>query len=351
MTDYSAVDKSSFASSESDYIQAELMAEEETRPRVSYDPGESSLAPLDQPLEATESFEFNFIDRPVPQEEVQSAYPTEEILTRLFTPWSLAGLLMLVAANGLLTVYSLTARSPVPTMAVANFDGLPPIAPGLPPVADAGPGLNLQKLSEMAVVHDPQPAVPSAPQAIANQNVANVPSAPPSTMVPPAQPVPMAGYSPYLNDPGYGAAAPGNVTPPRPNQSGQPLPTIAIQPIRQAPTPPLPPPPPPPINTGIGNGVAISPPVARADYGNQVSAAPSSPSAGGTSVESQMHQQLPSGTSPSTVASGGDQSFNQKARQQLTRTYNQAGGATDRATNPATQQLVQELESLNQAPY
>ncbi|MBE9241752.1 hypothetical protein IQ221_12235, partial [Synechocystis salina LEGE 00041] len=214
MTDYSAVDKSSFASSESDYIQAELMqaelmAEEETRPRVNYDPGESSLAPLAPPLEATESFEFSFIDRPVPQEEeeVESTYPTEEILTRLFTPWSLAGLLMLVAANGLLTVYSLTARAPGPTMVVAQFDGLPPITPGLPPVADAGPGLNPQDLSEMAVVHDPQSTAPSAPQAIANQNIANVPSAPPSTMVPPAQPVPMAGYSPYLNNPGYYGAA------------------------------------------------------------------------------------------------------------------------------------------------
>lgn len=348
MTDYSALDKSSFAASESDYIQAELMAEEETGPRVSYDPGESSLASLDPPLEATESFEFNFIERPVPQEEVQATYPAEEILTRLFTPWSLAGLLMLVAANGLLTVYSLTARSPGPTMAIAHFDGLPPVTPGLLPVANAGPDLNLQKLSEMAVVRDPQPTVPSAPQAITNHNG---PSASPPAMVPPAQPVPMAGYSPYLNNAGYGAPAPGNVPPPRPGQASQPLPTIAIQPIRQAPTPPLPPPPPPPINTGIGNGIVPPPPVARADYGNQVSVAPNAPSASGASVESQMYQQLPSGSAPSALASGGDQSFNQKTRQQLTRIYNQGGSATERETNPATQQLVQELESLNQAPY
>lgn len=346
MTDYSALDKSSFAASESDYIQAELMAEEETGPRVSYDPGESSLAALEPPLEATGSFEFNFIDRPVPQEEVQGTHPAEEVLTRLFTPWSLAGLLMLVVANGLLTIYGLTARSPGPTMAIAHFDGLPPIPPGLPPVADAGPGLNLQKLSEMAVVRDPQPTAPSAPQAIASQNV---PSNPPAAMVPQAQPVPMAGYSPYLNAPGYTAAVPGAITPPQSVPSGQPLPTIAIQPIRQAPTPPFPPPPPPPINTGIGNGIVSPPPVARADYGNQVSAAPSSSSAGGATVESQMYQQLPSGSAPSAVASS--QSPNQKNFHQVTRTYNQGGSASERETNPATQQLVQELESLNQAPY
>lgn len=348
MTDYSAVDKSSFAASESDYIQAELMAEEETDPGLSYDPGESSLAPLEPPLQATESFEFNFIDRPVPQEEVQATYPAEEILTRLFTPWSLAGLLMLVVANGLLTVYGLTARSPGPTMAIAHFDGLPPITPGLPPVTDAGPSLNLQKLSEMAVVRDHQSTVPSAPQAIANQNP---PSASPPVPVPPAQPVPMAGYSPYLNNPGYGSAPPGAVVPPQSFPPGQSLPTIAIQPIRQAPTPPLPPPPPPPINTGIGNGAVPPPPVARADYGNQGSAATSSPSASGTSVESQMYQQLPNGAAPSAVASGGNQSLNQRNLPQATRTYNQGGSASERETNPATQQLVQELESLNQAPY
>ena len=348
MTDYSAVDKSSFAASESDYIQAELMVEEETGAGVSYDPGESSLAPLEPPLEATESFEFNFIDRPAPQEDVQTTYPAEEILTRLFTPWSLAGLLMLVVANGLLTVYSLTARSPGPTMAIAHFDGLPPIAPGLAPVADGGPDLNLQKLSEVAVVQEPQPTVPSVPQAIANQNL---PSASPPVMVPPAQPVSMAGYSAYLNNAGYGAAASGNVTPPRPNQSGQPLPTIAIQPIRQAPTPALAPAPRPPVSPGLGLGVVGRPAVARVDYGNQVSAAPNSLSPSGASIESQMYQQLPNGASPSAVASGSNQSLNQKNLQQVTRTYNQGGSATERETNPATQQLVQELESLNQAPY
>ncbi|MCT0253141.1 MULTISPECIES: hypothetical protein [unclassified Synechocystis] len=348
MTDYSAVDKSSSISNESDCIQAELMAEEETNPGVTYEPGESSLAALDSPLEATESFAFSFIDRPVPQSK-ESPTSTEELFARLFTPWSLVGLLMLVAANGLLTIYGLTARVPGPAMTVANFDGLPPIPPSLPPVAEVSPRLNLQKLSEVVVVREPEQSIPRSPQAIAHQNPSV--SSPPA-MIPPAQPVPMAGYSPYLNDPRYVAAGSGPIISPRPSQSGSPLPTIAIQPIRQAPTPPLPPPPPPPISAGMGSAIAPPPPVAQANYATQNANVSGSATPAGGDVQSQIYQQLPNATAPGPATGGGEgQSFNQKTRQQLTRIYNQGGSTADAGTSPATQQLVQELESLNQAPY
>lgn len=351
MTEYAAVDKLSSTPEESDYIQAELMPEMElTAPTMAdYGQGESGLATLEPTLEATDSFEFNFIDSPVPQS--QEPEVAEEILTRLLTPWSLAGLLMLVAANGLLTVYGFTAKAPPTAIAIANIDGLPPVLPSLPPVSDASSSLRLQKLSEIAMPQEPkQSNAANSPVAIAPNNVNKLPPAqpnippPPTVIIPPPQPVPMTGYSPYLQAPGYGATAPGSIQPPRPTQSPQNLPTITIQPIHQPQAAaPLPPPPPPPVN----NPGHMPPPPPSA-----VNDAPSMAS-NGNNVESQMYQQLPSSTQTTAVAPSNNspQSFNQQTGQQLTRNYNQRTGNGNAGANLATQQLVQELESLNQAPY
>ncbi len=296
MTDYAAVDKSvnqsSSAPSEADYLQAELMPELDSPPIASYDQGESSLATVQPTLEATDSFDFNFIDRPVAQSLESEPAVAEEIITRLLTPWSLAGLLVLVAANGLLTVYSFTAKAPSAAVSMGNFNGLPPVFSGLPPISEASPNLQLQKLSEVAVPKEPEQSNPTTANtgvAIAPSNASNLPQPnvppPPTVIIPPAQPVPMTGYSPYLQDPGYMAAAPGSMQPPRPGQSPQNLPTIAIQPIHQPQAAaPLPPPPPPPVsNPGNippppNSGVNYAPPMA-------------------SNVESQMYQQLPNADS------------------------------------------------------
>jgi hypothetical protein len=73
----------------------------------------------------------------------------------------------------------------------------------------------------------------------------------------------------------------------------------------------------------------------------------------GNNVESQMSQQLPSSSQTAAVdpSNNSPQSFNQQTRQQLTRIYNQSAGNGNAGSNLATQSLVQELESLNQAPY
>ena len=112
---------------------------------------ESALATLEPPLQATDSFEFNYVDRPAPPSQDDPApFDPSDPLVRLFTPWSLGGLFLLVVANGLLTIHSFSRQIAPPPVAISSFGELPPVT-SIPPGAPiaASPSLAIDSLSEL----------------------------------------------------------------------------------------------------------------------------------------------------------------------------------------------------------
>jgi len=349
--------------SEPDCLQAEFVPAEEPDYASDRSPAdlteiavtqttESALATLEPTLQATDSFEFNYVDRPAaPSPASSEPQDASDVLTRLFTPWSLGGLFLLVLANGLLTVHSF-ARHTAPTpVAISGFGELPPVTsipPGLPNAAHVP--LSVDRLSEVtlpqstpspALVTAQAPAVPPPPSSLppAAQSALPLPPPPPtvslaSRLLPPAINPQQAMMPPPSSAPpgGYPTYATARANAPQPPQPPNGFPTVAVRPVHQPqPISPLPPPPPPPLGpAAIAPGIA--PPIAPSMESAPLPNPPSPAANTAQNVELQMRQQLPTHAQPSPP-----------------KPYNQSPGATTMGSSP-TQQLVQELESLNQAP-
>ncbi|MFM1841392.1 MAG: hypothetical protein RLZZ490_123, partial [Cyanobacteriota bacterium] len=156
---------------------------------------ESALATLEPTLQATDSFEFNYVDRPTSLPEDDPVPPNaSDPLVRLFTPWSLGGLCLLVVANGLLTIHSFS-RQITPPVAISGFGELPPVI-SIPATESitSNPSLAIDHLSELplpqtppspALTTNPTPALPLPPPV-----VTPAPTTP--TAAPPPPPVSLA---------------------------------------------------------------------------------------------------------------------------------------------------------------
>ncbi len=378
MTYHPAAHSPHTAPNEPDCLQAEFVSAVEPNHPSDFSPEiavtsttESALATFEPTLQTTDSFEFNYVDRPVPPpQELSEPLDSAEILTRLFTPWSLGGLFLLVLANGLLTVYSFSHRAAPPPVAISGFSELPPvnsIPPSLP--NSSGPSLAVNHLSEISppqtvaspTVSSPQPFSPALPAT--PPSTATAQQGPPLPPPPPTVSLASRLFPPAINPqqamvPSAPSAAPARGYPtyataranaPQPPQPPNGLPTVSVRPVYQPQaTSPLPPPPPPPLSqTSMGlPAPGINPPTPNAAPVNAPNP-PSPPSNTAEDVATQMRQQLPvNQTSGATSASN---SANQSNPSPGTKSYNQSPGTTQMGTSP-TQQLVQELENLNQAP-
>ncbi|MEB3160311.1 MAG: hypothetical protein VKL20_02490 [Synechocystis sp.] len=333
---------------------------------------ESALATLEPTLQVTDSFEFNYVDRPAsPSPDAAAPPENPDILARLFTPWSLGGLFLLVVANGLLTMHSFFRHAAPPPVAISGFSELPPVT-SIPPSASipSSPSLAIDHLSELPLSQTPlssalntnpssSPALPPPPPAISTATAAPLPPPPPtvslaSRLLPPAinpqqamvPPAPPTSVAPPQGYPTY-ATARGNA--PQPPQPPNPLPTVAVRPVYQPQlTAPLPPPPPPPLSQATAppvppsNNLPAPPPTAA-----PVPNAPNPPTNTAQNVEFQMRQQLPA--NPGSGNQSASYSGTPGSQTPGTKPYNQSPGIAPAAMSP-TQQLVQELERLNQAP-
>ncbi len=273
----------------------------------------SALAPVETELQVTDSIDYNFVSRPV--SPTKPASPLQPLLT----PWSLAGILCLIAANTLLSWHQFM----VSTTAAITKDSLAQSATELGPLADTS-ALSLDRLSELAL-----PTVPAAPSATVAVEVPTPPAAPSenlaSLILPPSLQPQAPGLLPSVLPPVNGPAP--TAPPPRS------LPAIAVRPVytpSQGVAAPLPPPPPPSVPANTAPAVVALPP-APVDTTN-------------TSVVTSVPQSLPQEIMPPAP-----QSFNQKTRQTLLKNYNRDQGSNAGTTGNETQQLIQELQNLNQA--
>ncbi|MFN9173348.1 MAG: hypothetical protein ACK58N_02205, partial [Synechocystis sp.] len=197
--------------SESDCLQAEFVSAVEPNTPTNYAADvfpmtESALATLEPTLQATDSFEFNYVDRPVTPPQVPSEPPdSSEILARLFTPWSLGGLFLLIVANGLLTMYSISHRA-TPPVAINSFSELPPLN-SIPPhgPTPSGPALAVNHLSEVSPSQtSPSPVVSptqsfSAALPTSPPPVTAAQSAPPLPHPPPTVSLATRRFPPAIN--------------------------------------------------------------------------------------------------------------------------------------------------------
>lgn len=334
----------------------------------------AALVALEPTLQATDSVEFNYLQNFPTQADGSDGGdrsnppdPPTNLLTYLLTPWSLTGLFLLVLANGLLLVNSLSRHTTPPPAAVSGLGELPAVT-SIPPTSpqSSPPSLDPRQLSEMGVSPlSPNPTVtgvpptgriggsqPMPPPGVVSQMNAPLPPPPPvslaARLLPPSlnpqqalTPTAIA-LAPANGYPTYATARPGAPQPPQPPA---PLSTVAVRPVYQpSAVAPLPPPPPPPVSGFANNPAPGMPAPPIATNGGSMTNMPVN---AGQDVESQMRQQLPFNPGTSGVPSpSGPQS---RFQQGLSRSYNQGVG-TPSAESGATQQLVQELESLNQAP-
>ncbi|MEY2984927.1 MAG: hypothetical protein RLZZ568_1544 [Cyanobacteriota bacterium] len=279
------------------------------------------LATRESVLQATDSFEFNYIDRPAPQPSALSASSTPpDILSHLLTPWSFGGVCLLVVANGLLTLQGLSRYWAPPPVVVSESGLLPPVQLVTPPrPTGIESSLTIKPLSHLTV-----PPVSPSPAGAVSRPTPSLAPLPPS-----ANPAPQPPFPP----PSYPTTATVEV-PPLPPSPGM-TPTITLHPIA-----PLPPP------ANITNVATLNAPLPLTPAAVPVQA---SPVAGDLTnkVEEQLRRQLP--PQPMTDSQSAIKTDHLPSPSTRANTYNQSLGSSP-AEVFAPQQLVQELESLNQAP-
>ncbi len=388
MTANSSTDPAASLSQNQDCLQAELVTEESwAATEASHSPElpktetggtlPLQLVVLDRATDAeipvTESFEFNYLAPP----GAPPPSPEPTVLRRLLTPWSLGGALMFGMANILITFYFLTLETPTQEVTIQGFESLPPIIPTAPvvPSPNGASPLAVDRLSQLATStltapHSNQLQPPQQQQsAIAvspSQAQAPVPSLPAAA---PQTTVNLASHLlPPTIRPNQAAAPSGthHQVYSAPHSPSPNLPTVAVKP--PAPSMPLPPPPPsqnysttppPPAQTTQTTPSAnsqIQPPAAPATQPPSPNSSKSPKALGNQAeaqrlaVENQMQQQLPPQPTTNQPNPAEGDSFNQRTRRQLTKQYNRSSGATTSPAAPQTQQMIQELESLNQAP-
>ena len=260
------------------------------------------------------------------------------------------------AAQPSLTSDTLSQFKPLPPD--ASRLNLPPSLPAANPVAQP-PQVSPQP---------PQVTVPTTPQSPVN------PAPPPeptvnlaARLLPPAVNPAPAPLPPAPTAPQYSQAAP-------------PMPTVAVRPAYQTQQANLlPPPPPPPVQasspvmTAAPPSSNITPPSGQTVAPNPTAILPATAALPATAnpsvtalapvlppvnsvdarrvaVENQMKKQLPSRVATPASTTPETQPYHQRVRGQLTRQYNRSAVSPNSAASSQTQQLIQELEGLNQAP-